>query len=220
MEKKRKLRGKWLVVLGALLMAAGLCMLLLQPSVLQYCIVAPVEEAAPQAGTAQGTEGQAGRAGRTGGNVAGARGRGPSEVLSAASIAARDYGFALSGEGGTATATLTAVGEGWFDVYPRYLVSGRLMTAQELLDGDRLVVLDEPLAFKLFPTTDAVGRELQIGAGRYEVIGVVRYQRAVGEYGQYQAYIPYASAAQERLPMETVEALRRRPAAFGCFPHV
>ena len=84
--------------------------------------------------------------------------------------------------------------------------SGRLMTAQELLDGDRLVVLDEPLAFKLFPTTDAVGRELQIGAGRYEVIGVVRYQRAVGEYGQYQAYIPYASAAQERLPMETVEA--------------
>ena len=206
MEKKRKLRGKWLVVLGALLMAAGLCMLLLQPSVLQYCIVAPVEEAAPQAGTAQGTEGQAGALEELAETWQARVEEDLSEVLSAASIAARDYGFALSGEGGTATATLTAVGEGWFDVYPRYLVSGRLMTAQELLDGDRLVVLDEPLAFKLFPTTDAVGRELQIGAGRYEVIGVVRYQRAVGEYGQYQAYIPYASAAQERLPMETVEA--------------
>ena len=128
-----------------------------------------------------------------------------SEVLSAASIAARDYGFALSGEGGSATATLTAVGENWFSVYPRYLVSGRLMTQQELKDGDRLIVLDEPLAFKLFPTADPIGRELTIGTERYEVIGVVRYRRSVGEYEQYQAYIPYTSAAEDRLPMEIVE---------------
>ena len=127
------------------------------------------------------------------------------EVLSAASIAARDYGFAFSGEGGTATATLTAVGENWFSVYPRYLVSGRLMTEQELRDGDRLIVLDEPLAFKLFPTADPIGRELTIGTERYEVVGVVRYRRSVGEYEQYQAYIPYTSAAEDRLPMEIVE---------------
>src|SRR5699024_7098133 len=76
------------------------------------------------------------------------------EVLESASIAARDYGFAFSGAGGSATATLTAVGENWFSVYPRYLVSGRLMSADELRDGARVIVLDEPLAFKLFPTAD------------------------------------------------------------------
>ena len=212
MEKKRKTRGKWLLALGALLMAAGLCMLALQPSVLQYCIVAPTDEAAPEP---SGQE-AAGQEAQTAKQESGALkalydawqtrvGEDLSEVLSAASIAARDYGFALSGEGGTATATLTAVGEGWFDVYPRYLVSGRLMTGQELRDGDRLIVLDEPLAFKLFPTVDPIGRELTIGSERYEVIGVVRYRRSVGEYEQYQAYIPYTSAAEDRLPMEIVE---------------
>ena len=208
MEKKRKTRGKWLLALGALLMAAGLCMLALQPSVLQYCIVAPTDEAAPEAsGQAEQTTQQ---------EETGALQKlceawqtrveeDLLEVLSAASIAARDYGFAFSGEGGTATATLTAVGESWFAVYPRYLVSGRLMTEQELKDGDRLIVLDEPLAFKLFPTADPIGRELTIGSERYEVVGVVRYRRSVGEYEQYQAYIPYTSAAEDRLPMEIVE---------------
>ena len=212
MEKKRKTRGKWLLALGALLMAAGLCMLALQPSVLQYCIVAPTDEAAPEP---SGQE-AAGQEAQTAKQESGALkalydawqtrvGEDLSEVLSAASIAARDYGFALSGEGGSATATLTAVGENWFSVYPRYLVSGRLMTQQELKDGDRLIVLDEPLAFKLFPTADPIGRELTIGTERYEVIGVVRYRRSVGEYEQYQAYIPYTSAAEDRLPMEIVE---------------
>ena len=208
MEKKRKTRGKWLLALGALLMAAGLCMLALQPSVLQYCIVAPTDEAAPEPSGQEEQTAQQEESGalqklceawqtRVGEDL--------SEVLSAASIAARDYGFALSGEGGSATATLTAVGENWFSVYPRYLVSGRLMTQQELKDGDRLIVLDEPLAFKLFPTADPIGRELTIGTERYEVIGVVRYRRSVGEYEQYQAYIPYTSAAEDRLPMEIVE---------------
>ena len=212
MEKKRKTRGKWLLALGALLMAAGLCMLALQPSVLQYCIVAPTDEAAPEP---SGQE-SAGQEAQTAKQESGAlkalydawqtrAEEDLSEVLSAASITARDYGFAFSGEGGSATATLTAVGENWFSVYPRYLVSGRLMTEQELRDGDRLIVLDEPLAFKLFPTVDPIGRELTIGSERYEVIGVVRYRRSVGEYEQYQAYIPYTSAAEDRLPMEVVE---------------
>ena len=212
MEKKRKTRGKWLLALGALLMAAGLCMLALQPSVLQYCIVAPTDEAAPEP---SGQE-SAGQEAQTAKQESGAlkalydawqtrAEEDLSEVLSAASITARDYGFALSGEGGSATATLTAVGENWFSVYPRYLVSGRLMTQQELKDGDRLIVLDEPLAFKLFPTADPIGRELTVGTERYEVVGVVRYRRSVGEYEQYQAYIPYASAAEDRLPMEVVE---------------
>ena len=59
--------------------------------------------------------------------------------------------FAFSGEGGSATATLTAWGEDWFGVYPRYLVAGRLPTADELQTGARVIALDEPLAFKLFP---------------------------------------------------------------------
>ena len=115
MEKKRKTRGKWLLALGALLMAAGLCMLALQPSVLQYCIVAPTDEAAPEP---SGQE-AAGQEAQTVKQESGALkalydawqtrvGEDLSEVLSAASIAARDYGVALSGEGGSATVTASA----------------------------------------------------------------------------------------------------------------
>ncbi len=218
MEKKRKLRGKWLLALGALLMAVALGMLQTQPSVLQYCIIAPQEEAAaaPDAAQAeQQTETQQESApsqSALSGLISSWNARVEedlAEVLESASIAARDYGFAFSGAGGSGTATLTAVGENWFSVYPRYLVSGRLMSADELRDGARVIVLDEPLAFKLFPTADPLEGKVQIGAAWYSVIGVVRYARGVGEYEQHQAYIPLASAAKDALQMEIVEVSGR-----------
>ncbi len=184
-------------------MAAGLCMLALQPSVLQYCIVAPTDEAAAEPSGQEEQTVQQEESGALQKLYEAWQTRAEedlSEVLSAASIAARDYGFALSGEGGSATATLTAVGESWFAVYPRYLVSGRLMTQQELKDGDRLIVLDEPLAFKLFPTADPIGRELTIGTERYEVIGTVRYRRSVGEYEQYQPTSPTQAPPKTACP--------------------
>ncbi len=142
------------------------------------------------------------------------------EVLSSASIAARDYGFAFSGDGGNATATLTAVGENWFSVYPRYLISGRLLSADELQNGAHVIVLDEPLAFKLFPTGDPLEGKIQIGGEWYRVVGVVRYARSVGEYEQYQAYIPLAAAAEDGLQMEIVEVSRQPPAALGRFAYL
>lgn len=218
MEAKRKLRGKWLLALGVVMMAAALCMLRAQPSVLQYCVVAPQEAApAPQkeAQAEAGTETQPQTEPEQSALatlVAAWDARAEEElgeVLESASIAARDYGFAFSGEGGSATATLTAVGEDWFGVYPRYLVAGRLPTADELQTGARVIALDEPLAFKLFPTVDPVGRSLEIGAKRYRVVGVTRYARGVGQYEQYQAYIPIAAAAKDGLQMEIVELCAR-----------
>ncbi|HIQ81883.1 MAG TPA: ABC transporter permease [Candidatus Pullichristensenella stercorigallinarum] len=215
MEKKRKLRGKWLAVLGTVMMAVALGMLLAQPSVLQYCIVAPQEQSAPAGTDAAQEAGQGGTGQKSESSQSALAGLASSwdtrveedlaEVLSSASIAARDYGFAFSGDGGNATATLTAVGENWFSVYPRYLISGRLLSADELQNGAHVIVLDEPLAFKLFPTGDPLEGKIQIGGEWYRVVGVVRYARSVGEYEQYQAYIPLAAAAEDGLQMEIVE---------------
>ena len=209
MEKKRKTRGKWLLALGALLMAAGLCMLALQPSVLQYCIVAPTDEAAPEpSGQAEQTAQQ--------------EESGALQKLCEAwqtRVGGRPLRSPFGGLHRRAGLRLRPLRRGRqrhgdVDGGGRKLVFGlpalpRLRPADDssrnCKDGDRLIVLDEPLAFKLFPTADPIGRELTIGTERYEVIGVVRYRRSVGEYEQYQAYIPYTSAAEDRLPMEIVE---------------
>lgn len=216
METKRRLRGKWLALLGALLTAVALGMLGAQRPVLQYAAVAPaqgepVSTQAAQSGdevpaednqpeqSAPSTLASLASAWETAskGDV--------NEVVSVTTIAARDYGFSLSSDAGTATATLLAVGAGYFEVYPRYLASGRLPSAEEIQSGARVVVLDEPLAFKLFATTDPLAQRLRIGEAWYDVIGVTRWSRDVGRYEQYQAYIPFACAARDVLAMETVE---------------
>ena len=196
--KKRKLRGLWLIALGAILTLAALGGLLRQPSVLQYVFVAPTETGAAGESDSRlkqlidGWQSEA---------------KGLSEVLSASSIAARDFGFSLSSDAGQSmAATLTAVGEHWFSVYPKYLSSGRLPVADELKNGDRVAVLDEELAFKLFPTGDPLAGKVLVGETWYRVVGTVRHPRSVGDFEQYAAYIPIARAAAERLPFETVEA--------------
>ena len=50
----------------------------------------------------------------------------------------------------SASAALWAIGEGWLEVYPRFLTQGRRIGESELQDGARVAMLDEGLAFKLF----------------------------------------------------------------------
>lgn len=93
-----------------------------------------------------------------------------------------------------AAGTLTGVGVGWFDVYPRFLLEGRLIGEAELREGANVVVLDEPLAFAIFQGAEAVGSQLQIGGIWYEVIGVVRHTRQVGDTDAMGAYVPIPAA--------------------------
>lgn len=54
--------------------------------------------------------------------------------------------------------TLVCVGEGWLDVHPHFLTDGWLFTQTDYEKGNRVAVLDEKLAFQLFPTDEPVGR--------------------------------------------------------------
>ena len=57
-------------------------------------------------------------------------------------------------------------------------------------------MLDEELAFKLFPTTEPTEGKALIGGAWYEVIGVVRHSRGAGDADRYGAYIPIVTAAK------------------------
>lgn len=81
---------------------------------------------------------------------------------------------------------------------------GRLPYEEELKSGRKVAVLDEDLALKLFRVADPLGRKVFIGGESYEVIGIARHSKRVGEYQAYTAYIPLNSVIETST---TVDAL-------------
>ncbi len=188
-------RGRWLVVLGAALLAFSLFMLYRAPSVAQYMAAAPVESGDENAESALTgvIEQWDARKSELG---AGAK----------AGLAATAYDRAIDSSAGNAdSVTLTCVSSGWFDARPKYLISGRLFSETEHKDGARVIVLDEDLAFQLFPTTEPTGGKARIGDTWYEVVGVVRHSRQPGDADEYGAYIPIVTAAKARMQMSYLE---------------
>ena len=195
LKADKKARGRWLMFLGAALLAVSLFLLYRVPSVAQYMAPAPVEGGADNAesalaGVIKSWEARRAELGT------GAR----------AGLAATAYESAIeSSTGQSDAATLTCVSAGWFDAHPKYLKSGRLFTEAELAAGAKLVVLDEELAFKLFPTTEPTEGKAQIGGAWYEVVGVVRHSRGPGDADQYGAYIPVVTAAKAGMQTSYLE---------------
>ena len=109
---------------------------------------------------------------------------------------------AQASSGGAAIAQLTAVGEGYFDLRPHYLLSGRLISQREMKSGARVAVLDQRLAFTLFPTAEPTEGRVRVREQWYDVIGVTRYSGGPGDNSEYGLMIPLAAAVKDELPLE------------------
>lgn len=96
------------------------------------------------------------------------------------------------------------VGKYGFQVRQKLLRYGRLPYEEELKSGRKVAVLDEDLALKLFRVADPLGRKVYINGESYEVIGIARHSKRVGEYQAYTAYIPLNSVIETST---TVDAL-------------
>ncbi len=70
--------------------------------------------------------------------------------------------------------TTTAIGiDGdWFGIKRLGLADGREFTAQELAQGENVVILGPDMVERAFPGVDPIGREIRIGTAPYRVIGV------------------------------------------------
>jgi hypothetical protein len=200
-----KRRGKWLVVLGAALTVFSLAALMRIPGLAQFIAPAPAEQTAQEP---DGGEGEAEPAAPSAlRSLVDSWENNRSELGGAASgMSAVMYGATLdSSAAQTDSATVTCVGDGWFDVYPRFLTEGRLFSGDEQEVGRQVVVLDEQLAFKLFPTTAPTQGRVMLDGQWYEVIGVVRHRRGAGDSDKYGAYIPLMTAARLGLQTEFVQ---------------
>ena len=204
-----KRRGKWLIALGAALTVFSLVMLLRIPGLAQYIVPAPAEQAAqdPEDGSASAASRSALR------DLVDLWEKNRAELGGVSSgMSATLYGAPLdSSASQTDTATVTCVGESWFDVYPRFLTEGRLFSADEHRIGRQVIVLDEQLAFKMFPTTEPTQGRVMLSGQWFEVVGVVRHSRGPGDSDKYGAYIPLMAAARLGLQTDYVQIDCRAP---------
>ena len=197
MENKKKRRGMLAVLLGLVLTVCGGAMTLTVGGRLEYILPAP---AATQEGgelNARYEEAQKQMA-----SIA--------DSITAGAVGARAQGVNLSAEAQSAEATVYAVGSGYFDVTHETLLDGRLISEADVKRAENVVVIDERMALSFFAGNEPVGQTVTLSGLDYEVAGVIKAERRLGETNEHIAYIPITSASANALAMQTVEMAARR----------
>ena len=97
------------------------------------------------------------------------------------------------------TGSIYGIADGWFDVYHRTLLNGRLLGAQDIRSGNRLAVVNTSLAYSLWGDYDILGSTFQLEAEEFTVIGVVTHGQQPGQTDRCEVYIPLQSARDIRL---------------------
>lgn len=196
--KERRRRFPWvLMALGAALALCALVMLLETRDLLQYCVLAP-------------------EPGEKGENLkkllddAKKLGIDLKDALEWVAVGGDAGTVALSVDGASEEASLFAMGEGWLEVNPRFLASGRLIGESELQSGARVILLDEALAFKLFGNELPGDAVVKLEGADYRVVGTVRHAgsrfggQGVGDRLPCDAYVPLLSLARDGVGIDTL----------------
>lgn len=198
----RRHHGVLLMALGAVLMVLGAAMLLTTPDVLQYAM------SVPTGAQADALEALAREAQEQMDSLA--------DSLGAYAVAARAQGQTLyAGKGRGVTATVYAVGEGYFDAVHETLERGRLISAGDIQRAEHAIVLDSRVALTLLSGEEPVGQRVTLNGIRYEVAGVIRGGRRVGETDEFIAYVPVTAASADALPAQSLVCVARPLSAVG-----
>lgn len=196
MENKKKRRGMLAVLLGLVLTVCGGALTLTVGGRLEYILPAP-------AATQEGGELNAlyEEAQKQMASIA--------DSITAGAVGARAQGVNLSAEAQSTESTVYAVGSGYFDVTHETLLDGRLISEADVKRAENVVVLDERTALSFFTGNEPVGQTVTLSGLDYEVAGVIKAERRLGETNEHIAYIPITSASANALAMQTVEMIAK-----------
>ncbi len=118
------------------------------------------------------------------------------------------YRFDIVGAGGrpehlTPTAGTYIVTQGYFEALSIPVISGRVFTASDLAQKKPVAIINESTAKSYFVGQDPVGKLLDIGTAKLEVIGVVGDVRNQGlsKPGGTAVYIPSSIAPRQKLDL-------------------
>ena len=196
-KTEKKHRGTLALLLGVLLMAAGCILLTRYGGRLEYILTAP-------AATQEGGELNAFY------EDAQKQIAAIADSIEAGAVGARAQGMMLTaGESGSAEATVYAVGSGYFDVVHETLLSGRLISEADIKRKENVIVIDESTALSFFAGDDPLNGKVTLNGIEYEVAGVIKGGRRLGETDEHVAYIPITAASGNALAMQTVEIVAK-----------
>jgi hypothetical protein len=122
-------------------------------------------------------------------------------IISAYTLTGISEGVAFSSKEQSMQGKLTAVSKGHQSLYYKQLLFGRFFYDEELEKGRDICLIDEQVAIRLFRVGDAIGQKVSINGRDYEVMGVFRHAKKIGDYEDFGVYLPFVTAAQNRLPL-------------------
>ena len=196
MTGNQRRRLPWvLMLLGALMALYALGMLLQTGNMLQYCALAP--EAGEKGENLKALADSARRLGDS-----------MKDTFAWTAIGGTCGTVTLSSESSSAEAKLIAMGEGWLEIYPRFLVRGRRIGESELQQGAAVIMLDEDLAFSLFGTELPEDAAVILNNVTFQVVGTVRHggsrsgRRGVGDTVAFDAYVPLLTVVANEVPLK------------------
>ena len=198
MKNIRKRRLPWLLMaLGAAMALCALGMLSQTRDALQYCVVAP-------------EPGEQGEHYESLATAARKLGDGMKEALAWTTVGGTAGPLSISAGDNAEEAALFAIGEGWLEVYPRFIVQGRRIGESELREGAKVAMLDEDLAFRLFGEELPEQARVKLNDVEFLVVGTVRHaggllgRRGVGDAQRYDAYVPLTAAGAASIELDTL----------------
>ncbi len=196
--ENRKRRLPWvLMALGAVMALCALAMLSQTRDVLQYSMIAP--DAGENGEALAALMDSAVKLGET-----------MKDSLDWVALSGTCGKTSLTSGAASEEVNLVAMGEGWLEVYPRFLVKGRRIGESELERGSAVIMLDDDLAFRLFGTELPEDAAVKLDSMTFKVVGTVRHGgslfggRGVGDSVAYDAYIPLSATFKAGVTLESL----------------
>ena len=111
--------------------------------------------------------------------------------------------------------TPVLVNENWFTVY-KAKINGKNISAQNIKNKDKVAVIGSQFALKLYFTTDAVGKKININGSQYTICGVIceneGFINKLSSDSKQRVYIPYTTA--EKYVVRTADTIAYDNSAY------
>lgn len=127
------------------------------------------------------------------------------EYGGAGSIDFRMWEVSVGTDNGENIITVYGIDKYYFGIYHETLTEGRLISDRDIREAGNVIVIDQSLAYHLFPGGDAIGRTLRMGKREWTVIGLIRTVPRFGEVNDSVAYIPITTLGEYPFQPQTLE---------------
>lgn len=190
--KRKSRQGLLLIIIGTLLAAAGTFLLYSTPEGFDYILPAPeFSEEDPVQNELDKLE-----------NIL--------EVPWTAALRQQHATISQSTTGkDSATATLYAVSEGYFDLVHETLSEGRLLNRNDMTGGTVRALINQKGAERLFTGGDALGKTIVVESLSLEIAGILKGGLKAGESDEILVWLPITAADTGALHFQTMEIKTR-----------